>query len=613
MGDIVDYAYSIDGASPVSAGRFAERVFLAESAGVVHLTRRIVADDPHRLVLRRHDAGEPAESSERGAHVYAWDRHDVPATEEEDDVPSWYVPVPWVDVSEFASWVEVARSVAPLFRDTDLSGEMSALVAKWKAESPSDEERALAATTFVQDEVRYLGIEIGPHSHAPFSPATVLSRRFGDCKDKALLLATLLRALGMQAEPVLVNTEARRTLDDRLPSPFAFDHAIVRAVVGGATRWIDATMSFQRGELARWEAPRYERALVMSPGAEGLVPIPATPRKTPTYDVDETFTVPSAPGAPVALQVVTTYRGADANGMRADLASSSAGQMARNYLNYYAKRDPKITPTTETTFADDPAANVIVARESYSIPDFFTDGGRDFWPEAIDKHLQRPRIVIRKMPLAVAFPLLVAHHTHVRLASGWKASPLTTDLADDATSFHASRSMDGDTLTLDYRFETLADDVPVAKVADHLATIEKVRDATSFRLDADDARGQKVARVDSRASWFLTGGMVLLGAGTVFFRWVVAWRRDRRRAATKKQSALQAGEAPTCAIAVADDGEIAGRLAAMRCACRGALAVREGAAPPEDLRFGGAIVRSVPAACAACGTGRKVYFQLRSL
>jgi transglutaminase-like putative cysteine protease len=107
----------------------------------------------------------------------------------------------------------------------------------------------------VQDEVRYLGIELGTYSHTPTGPSKVFERRFGDCKDKTLLLATVLNELGIDARPALVNTDARRALDGWQPSPYAFDHVIVRAELGGKTYWLDPTTPYQRGTLADASVP----------------------------------------------------------------------------------------------------------------------------------------------------------------------------------------------------------------------------------------------------------------------------------------------------------------------------------------------------------------------
>jgi transglutaminase-like putative cysteine protease len=77
-----------------------------------------------------------------------------------------------------------------------------------------DEEYILEAIRFVQDEVRYLGVETGINTHKPYPPSQILAQRFGDCKDKSLLLTTLLQARNIEAYPVLVNTSLKQSLDE---------------------------------------------------------------------------------------------------------------------------------------------------------------------------------------------------------------------------------------------------------------------------------------------------------------------------------------------------------------------------------------------------------------
>ena len=93
----------------------------------------------------------------------------------------------------------------------------------------------------MQDEVRYFGIEMGSSTVKPGDPSTVFSRRFGDCKDKSLLFVTILRALGIEAYPVLVNSTVRRALADWQPSDGAFDHCIAVARCDDQTYWLDPT------------------------------------------------------------------------------------------------------------------------------------------------------------------------------------------------------------------------------------------------------------------------------------------------------------------------------------------------------------------------------------
>ena len=49
------------------------------------------------------------------------------------------------------------------------------------------------AVNFVQNEIRYMGIETGKYSHKANSPEKVFKQRYGDCKDKSLLLASILK------------------------------------------------------------------------------------------------------------------------------------------------------------------------------------------------------------------------------------------------------------------------------------------------------------------------------------------------------------------------------------------------------------------------------------
>jgi tetratricopeptide (TPR) repeat protein len=67
----------------------------------------------------------------------------------------------------------------------------------------------------------------------------VLSNEYGDCKDKHTLLATELKAAGIEAWPVLISSS--RELDPAMPSPAQFDHVITLVPLGGKMLWMDST------------------------------------------------------------------------------------------------------------------------------------------------------------------------------------------------------------------------------------------------------------------------------------------------------------------------------------------------------------------------------------
>lgn len=102
---------------------------------------------------------------------------------------------------------------------------------------------ATALLRFVQSKIRYMGIELGSSSYIPNAPRTILQRRFSDCEDKTVLLISLLRAIGISAHPVLVNTDKTAFLHNTLPGLTQFDHVITQLTMSGKTYWVDPTIT----------------------------------------------------------------------------------------------------------------------------------------------------------------------------------------------------------------------------------------------------------------------------------------------------------------------------------------------------------------------------------
>jgi hypothetical protein len=77
---------------------------------------------------------------------------------------------------------------------------------------------------FMQQQIRYVGIEIGIGNLQPHSAEEVFRNRYGDCKDKATLMVSMLSAVGIRATWVAVD-HRRGVIDPGTPSIFG-DHVI---------------------------------------------------------------------------------------------------------------------------------------------------------------------------------------------------------------------------------------------------------------------------------------------------------------------------------------------------------------------------------------------------
>jgi transglutaminase-like putative cysteine protease len=601
VGDVIDYAYSVEGANPVLGGKYVTRFPVADQSYTASWRQRIVIPEARSLRVKNHGTDlAPTVTTGGGWRVYTWERRDVPPIEPEDDLPSWFDPAPSVEAGEFDSWAEVAALFVSIYSDHGApSEELSTQIAKLRAMKGTAEDRLLEATRFVQDDIRYLGIELSLGGHRPFAPSTVMERRFGDCKDKAGLLVTLLRALGFDAKTALVNTVRRRALDDALPSPLAFDHAIVQVTVNGQSTFIDATASYQRGPLAARQPPDFERALLVAPETRALVPIPRPRLTEPDHLVQEILTV-SDDHHSADLEVETTDRGTEANRTRAELSERTRKEIGRDYLNYYAQDYPTITQTAELQVADDERGNVVVIHERYHVAELWKDGQHELGATSIDR-LKPPRITRRAMPYAVEFPLNIRTKVLVRFPAAPDIDPETVDLGDDHLHFHLRAGLQGRELSVVYELQSFEDSVAPEKAQRFFQIQDEIRRRAGYTLHAPGAA--------TVGSWFKTpGGVVgLILMGVIPVAGLVFGARSRRR--FLKRSRFASGESPATAIEVVSMNDLGARVEGLRCVC-GSRYRRDAAASSGNLRYDGRALEVWAVACGECRQRRSVYFAI---
>ncbi len=600
VGDVVDYAYSVEGAIPVLGGKYVTAFPVADRSYTASWRRRIVMPEARSLRLKNHGTDlAPTVTTGGGWRVYTWERREVSPIEPEDDLPSWFDPAPSVEAGEFDSWAEVAALFVRLYADLGAPSKvLSAQIAKLRAAKGTAEERLLAATRFVQDDIRYLGIELGLGGQRPFAPSTVLERRFGDCKDKSFLLVTFLRALGFEAKTALVNTVRRRALDDVLPSPLAFDHAIVQVTVDGRSYFIDATASYQRGPLSARQPPGFERALLVAPETRALVPIPRPRLTEPDHVVQEILTV-GADDHSADLEVETTDRGAEADRMRAEFSQRTRKEMGRDYLNYYAPDYPTIAQTAELQVADDEGANVVVVREQYHVAELWKDGRHELGATSINGRLKGPRITRRAMPYAVEFPLNTLTKVLVRFPAAPEIDPETIDLGDDHLHFHLQSGLRGRELSVVYELQSLEDSVAPEKAPRFFQIQDEIRRRAGYTLHP--------AGPETVEAWFKKpGGVVgLILMGAVPLAGLMLGARSRRRFLNRSRFA--SGESPATAIEVVSMDDLGARVEGLRCAC-GSRCRRDSAEWTERLRYDGRTLEVWAVACGECRQRRSIYF-----
>jgi transglutaminase-like putative cysteine protease len=326
-------------ASFFGAGTVA-RFYFGRSAPVEH--SRLLLDAPASLPVRYSQQLLPSMSPQRteanGRVQIIFDAAFMDPLEKGDDnLPSDAPAYPSVTFSTGSSWHELAQQYSKIVdQRIASSSEVQSLVDGLTRDKTTPQEKAYALLQYVDMNVRYTGVEFGDAAIMPNSPAETLKRKYGDCKDKAVLVVAMLRAAHIPAYVALLSVGGRQDVVPDLPGMGMFDHAIVY-VPGTPDMWIDATDEYARlGQLPSIDHGRM--ALVARPTTEALLRTPdATAKENTLVEEREFYLAENGPARVVEISkpqgsLESVFRGAYADKENKNTKESLTNYVKAQYL-----------------------------------------------------------------------------------------------------------------------------------------------------------------------------------------------------------------------------------------------------------------------------------------
>lgn len=487
VGDTLHMVYTVEGDNPIFAPKYVASSSWEQPHPV--LLRRVTLTAPAGRDIRWKWVGErivgardPVVDEVSGMKRWRFEQRDVPGVDFEPHLPPQTQLWRWLQFSEFASWNEVARWAMPLFPgDVALPAVLEPLLARLRA-LPDERERVAQALRWVQNEIRYYSVALGESSHRPHAPAEVLERRYGDCKDKSLLLARLLQELGTSAVPVLASLQTRTGPQGLLPSPLAFDHVVVRARVGGRDHFIDPTRLGQLGALDRM-GQGLEDALVLPVEAstQALLSVRSAHREALfANELVERFRIPKF-GADGSLEIEQTWNGLGAESLRIALPRLDADQRRNWLLGGYDRRYPGITLSGDPQIADDTALNRIVVTARYLVPqlarEFSGDWAMRFFPANFQGTFALPERVTRQFPVLVpSYPSTLTYRAEVHWPDSVSVitDPRSGKLDTPHFELQTMRSFRGNVASATLTLRPVTASVPAAQLPTLLEDLRKL-------------------------------------------------------------------------------------------------------------------------------------------
>lgn len=518
VGDIIDYSYTVTGSNPAYQGKYFTEFSLQFNEPAKQHKYSISVPGQETINYKKlNGAKDPEIEKLNGITRYYWNSFDLQSFIYENNTPIWYDEIPSVSVSQFNSWEEVTDLFYSSYRLNDserkkLAGKIQILLPKTK----NQREFIMNSIRFVQDEVRYLGLENGLNSLIPRKPFEVLEKRYGDCKDKSFLLSEILKTQGIEASPILVHSYNGRNLTKYLPSPDVFNHCVVQIDLGQeGIFYVDPTISEQGGDLENIYFPDYQLGLVLRPGEKKLLELP-TPNTFKT-NINETFEIINIGGG-AKLDVTTIYKGNAADLRRRLFLNANMQSLQKEFTNFYTSLYPSITAETPVKFEDDRELNIFKVHEKYHIDSIWSKSEENenfikapFYPLALEPYLYPTQSAGRKMPYFIDPESDIVQKTIVYVPKAWNISNQSLRFGNQYFNYKEDIRYKNATLEITHEYNTIKDHVAPQDIKSYLAEHAKMQNTLTYWLQYNVAANNAVQ--NSSISWPAILLMFLIFAG----------------------------------------------------------------------------------------------------
>jgi tetratricopeptide (TPR) repeat protein len=184
---------------------------------------------------------KPALEQKEGRKIYRWKFKNIPQIIPEPNMPAGVEINPVMLLSTFDKWQDIYKWWWALAQDKMIAdAPIKEKTKELTRGLDSAEAKARKIYNFCAKEIRYVAVEYGQAGYEPHQARDIFRNKYGDCKDQAILLVTMLKEAGFLAWPVLIGTKDYYNLNEDLPS-MLFDHCIAAVSLKDKIIFLDPT------------------------------------------------------------------------------------------------------------------------------------------------------------------------------------------------------------------------------------------------------------------------------------------------------------------------------------------------------------------------------------
>jgi hypothetical protein len=477
-----------------------------------HYSLQLPAGWDHKAVWLNHPEVPPL----GGAGQWQWVVSNINAIKTESGMPPWQGVAGFMVVSLFGGasgqnngfedWKAMGKWEGGLTSGRrEASPEIKKKTAEITANAPTTLAKMRALAQFMQKEIRYVGIQLGIGGWQPHPAREIFLHKYGDCKDKATLLSTMLNEIGVESYYLDINTE-RGTITPATPATRWFDHVVLAIRLSDDTDDSSLRMIFMH--------PKLGRLLIFDPTDE------FTPFGRLRGELQESYALLVTPDG--GELIMLPHLPAELNGVvrTAKLALASNGALSGDFVeqrngDYGAQQRAILKSVTKDadrvkfieTMASQSLAAFQITKASFSNLNQLDQPfgyqyslvAQNYAKTAGNLLLLRPRVLgsnssdllekkePRMYPVEFDGPTKNTDTIEITLPAGYEVDDLPPPVNADYSfaSYHSKTEAAGNTLKYTRSFEVKELSVPLSKVADLKAL---------YRIIASDERNTAVLK-----------------------------------------------------------------------------------------------------------------------
>ncbi|MBX2921109.1 MAG: DUF3857 and transglutaminase domain-containing protein [Chitinophagaceae bacterium] len=225
-----------------------------EKVSVVRSTFIVTAPQGYQIRYKSFNyEKDPLKEDTKTGTAYRWEVLNVEAIQLEYAYPSWnrIAPMVYVGPTKFeiekytgdmSSWEEFGKFIYTLNQGRDkLPDDIKQKVHQLTDGLTDPKEKITVLYKYMQDNTRYISVQLGIGGYQPFDANYVASKKYGDCKALSNYMYALLKEAGIRSCYTLVKAGAGRHFFIEDFTSSQFNHAFLCVPLQTDTVWLECT------------------------------------------------------------------------------------------------------------------------------------------------------------------------------------------------------------------------------------------------------------------------------------------------------------------------------------------------------------------------------------